>query len=78
MIFAKHPIILVSYKIRKRQKQTMTHLKFMTLFLNLKKKKTEHEVQVHKFPHWLIVSAKLTEDLHPPAPNALFTGENLA
>ena len=32
MIFAKHPIILVSYKLRKRQKETMTHLKFMTLF----------------------------------------------
>ena len=56
----------------------MTHFKFMTLFLHLKKKKTEHEVQMHKFPHWQIVSAKLTEDLHPPTPNALFIGENLA
>lgn len=77
MIFAKHPTILVSYKLRKRRKNTMTHFKFMTLFLHLKKK-TEREVQMHKFPHWQIVSAKLTENLHPPTSNALFIGENLA
>ena len=38
MIFAKHPNILVSYKLRKIWKKTMTHLKFMTLFLHQKKK----------------------------------------
>lgn len=54
----------------------MTHLKFMTLFSN-QKKKIEHEIHMQKFPGWQVADAKLIEDLHPPTPNALPIGENL-
>lgn len=48
MIFAKHPTVLVNYKLRKKQKITLTHLKFMTFILA--SKTVVDETHMHKFP----------------------------